>query len=165
MPHHDVTVRNGDADDATGMQAIVWAFIRNPAAAVQIVLVVAGIVGVYYTLNAHIDEAKAAGEQHYKDLSSDIAHNYERLSVRIDQLLSDEKAEMDRIDTLYKRGDDRYTALQTKLSAHDVDIARIATGVDFIVQKFEDWSKDGGRQGLLLPRMPSPLGGQKSGAP
>ena len=128
-PDSDRHVYNHDADkgDDSGVAAIVRAFVRNPAGAVQIIAFIGGLYGVYYAMQSKIDDVRAAQTS-----------NFDKLSNRIDTLLANDNDERVKIDGLFTRGDTRYAAIITKLSSHDVDIAKIVASLDFIVDQYKN---------------------------
>lgn len=149
--HHDVVVTQAPTPDGegNGVQAILRAFLNNPVAAVEVIGFIGTMFGLYYTLNSHIDDAKAASEQHYKDLtyqftqaSKDtqiqIAGLQDKLTARIETLQAADKAETDDIRALYQRGDARYKEIYGKLSEHDVAFSKMSTGVDYIVRQLDE---------------------------
>lgn len=119
---------DGDRDsDETGVAAIIRAFMKNPGGAVQIVLFIGALYGVYYAMQGKIDEVRAAQSS-----------NFDHLQAKIDQLTLNDNDEKNKIDSIFTRGDTRYTAIIAKLSSHDVDIAKIVASLDFIVDQYKN---------------------------
>lgn len=111
-----LTTHDGDNKDDSGVAAIVRAFIRNPAGAIQIVLFIGGMYGVYYAIQSEISDVKASN-----------LHRYEQMAAKVDILVETSKDQATKVDAVYTRGDVRYSSIIAKLSAHDVDIAKLVT--------------------------------------
>lgn len=144
-PDSDRHVYNHDADsgDNSGVAAIVKAFVKNPGGAVQIIAFIGGLYGVYYAMQTKIDDVRAAQTV-----------NYDHLNAKLDQLTNNDADERIKIDNIFTRGDTRYAAIITKLSAHDVDIARIVAGLDFIVDQYKNHeAHDSERAPAVPPRV------------
>ena len=135
--HYSVTTRDGDKGDESGVAAIVKAFVKNPGGAIQIVLFIGSMYGLYYTMQGEISDVKAAQ-----------VSNFERLNARLDSLTVSDTQEQVKLDNLFSRGDTRYTNIIAKLSSHDVDIAKIVAALDYLV----DQQKSGGN----VERAPPP---------
>lgn len=120
-----------------GIQAILSAMMRNPVATVEIIGFIGGMYGFYYANANSIADAKATSEQHYKDLSAESAAHFTETNAQLKQLMVDDTAETTRIEQLFARGDTRYDVIKAKLGEHDVDIARIVAGTDYLVKAYE----------------------------
>lgn len=136
--HHVTThvgERRGPDDKDSQVTRIIQSFFQNPVGAIEVIGFICGLAGMYYFIQDEIKEAKSDSEGHYTQLVN-----------RIDTLATAEGTSAARLESLMGRGDVRYTAIMTKLSGHDTDIARIGTGVDFLVRQY-----DKGGKGMLPP--------------
>ena len=122
-----ITTHDGDKGDDSGVAAIIRAFIRNPGGALQIIIFIGSMYGIYYAMQSKIDDVRAA------QLS-----NFDHLQAKLDTLTANDADERIKIDNLLARGDNRYAAIITKLSAHDVDIAKLVSGIDFVVDQMRN---------------------------
>ncbi len=120
-----------------GIQAILSAMMRNPVATVEIIGFIGGMYGFYYANANSIADAKATSEQHYKDLSAENTAHYADLTSQIKHLIDGEVATAAKVEQVFARGDLRYDVIKAKLGEHDVDIARIVAGTDFLVKAYE----------------------------
>ena len=127
----------GTSADDSGVAAIVKAFVKNPGGAIQIVLFIGGLYGLYYAMQGEISDVRAAQTS-----------NYEKLNNRLEVLTTNETQEQLKLDNLFQRGDTRYTNIIAKLSSHDVDIAKIVAALDYLV--------DQQKQGANVERAPPP---------
>ena len=137
----DRHVVNYDGDrvgEEAGVAAIVKAFMKNPGGALQIVVFIGSMYGVYYSMNSKIEEVRAAQVSNFDKLTSAQQSSYDKLNNKIDALTASDQDERTKIDSVYTRGDTRYTAIISKLSAHDVDIAKIVASLDFIVDQYKN---------------------------
>ena len=119
---------DGDSDrDESGVAAILRAFIKNPGGALQIVCFVGGLYGVYYAIEGEIRDVRAAQVE-----------NSLKFSNKLDIVVAQTSELGTKVEALYGRSDTRYAGIIGKLSAHDVDIAEIKTGVNFIVSQYNN---------------------------
>lgn len=126
MNDQHIYTHDADKGDDSGVAAIVKAFMRNPAGALQILAFIGGMFGVYYAIQGEIVDVRAAQ-----------VSNYEKINAKLDGLSIASTDERTKLEAVYTRGDSRYSALVAKLSAHDVDIARIVAALDFIVDQYK----------------------------
>lgn len=149
--HHEVTVTQQPApeDESNGVANIIRAFIRNPAAAVEVIMFIGGGFGVYYALNRGIDEAKATSEQHYRDLTAQftsstrdlaiqIASSQKELQAQLTVLAASDAAEVADIKSLYARSDVRYREILDKLNSHDINYTKMSASLDYIAKQVEE---------------------------
>ena len=80
---------------------------------------------MYYAIQGEISDVRAAQVE-----------NSLKFTTKLDMLTSKVEDLSGKVEVLYSRGDTRYTSIIGKLSAHDVDIAEIKTGVNFIVAQY-----------------------------
>lgn len=135
-----VTHYDGDKQDETGVAAIVKAFIKNPSGAVQIIVFIGAMYGVYYAIQGEITDIRAAQ-----------VTNYEKLNNKLELLVNSDTEQRQKIEAMYTRGDTRYTSIIAKLSAHDVDIAKIVANLDFIVEQYKTDTPTHPRPGHFTP--------------
>lgn len=119
-------MENKEVEADSGITAIVRAFMSNPGGAIQIVAFILSLGGLYWAIQGEISEVRAAQNE-----------NSIKFTAKLDRLEAQVSDAGAKIDALYTRGDTRYMTIISKLSSHDVDIAEIKTGVNFIVKQYD----------------------------
>jgi hypothetical protein len=135
--HHDITVRQEPTADerGEGTDAILRTMMRNPMGTVKIIGFFIAAVAGYYALTGTIADVKANSEAHYKDLSTELARNNERVLAKIEGLVQNDVAQTQRTEAIYTRGDLRWGQVQTKLADNDVKFARVESALNYLVRR------------------------------
>ena len=133
------------APEPEGMADILAAFIRNPRAAFELVVMIVGGAGLYYGMTQKIDGVAAASEthwkettaqsdQHYKDLSVEMARNNEKVLGKMAGVTNSNAAELQDIKNLFQRGDTRWTTVQDRLNAIEVRFTKLEDKLDYVTR-------------------------------